>query len=195
DDRRRRPRRLVSLSDGHRPDVSVAPAVPRAAKRADDAARVRMDRRYVARARPRHRGEHRARRPRRAARQSDRVVALTTGGRRPVLTLAWVKPTAARTPGPQARLGDPPPDARGYARGLAFVDHRRAARRDEAPRGTRWARRSQRQIQWPPEHPAPTAARKAWRPAASASSCRRSRRRPTSPCPGSAPRSTAAAGA
>src|SRR5262249_47669267 len=133
DDRRRRPRRLVSLSDGHRPDVSVAPAVPRAAKRADDAARVRMDRRYVARARPCHRGEHRARCPRRAARQSDRVVALTTGGRRPVLTLAWVKPTAARTPGPQARLGDPPPDARGYARGLAFVDHRRAARRDEAP--------------------------------------------------------------
>ena len=80
--RRSDPRRLVPVPDRRRADAAVAPAVPRARQRADDPARVGVDRGDARGARGGHRGEHPPRRARGAAAQPRRDGQRVAGARR-----------------------------------------------------------------------------------------------------------------
>src|SRR5713101_7828886 len=72
--RGRRPRRLVSVSEGRRTDTARAPTLSRVGQRAHDTARVRLDRGHAGGAGEAHRGEHPADRERRAAAESDSLI-------------------------------------------------------------------------------------------------------------------------
>ena len=84
--RRRRPRRLVSLSDGAGTDLPVATALPRTRQRAEDPAHLRLDRGHAGGTRDADRREHPPNRTRKAAAQPDsltgRIAARVTSGRR-----------------------------------------------------------------------------------------------------------------